>query len=51
MPVYAGHAELANYVGVDTFAITAVPEPETWALLLAGIAGLGALKRRRAARR
>ena len=48
--VYTGPADLANYVGVDTFAV-AVPEPETWALLLAGLAGLGVLKRRRAVRR
>ena len=37
--VYTGPADLANYVGVDTFAV-AVPEPETWALMLAGLAGL-----------
>ena len=48
--VYTGPADLANYVGVDTFAV-AVPEPETWALLLAGLAGLGVLKRRRAGSR
>ena len=48
--VYTGPANLANYVGVDTFAV-AVPEPETWALMLAGLAGLGVLKRRRAVRR
>ena len=48
--VYTGSADLANYVGVDTFAV-AVPEPETWALMLAGLAGLGVLKRRRALRR
>ena len=48
--VYTGPADLANYVGVDTFAV-AVPEPETWALMLAGLAGLGVLKRRRAVRR
>ena len=47
--VYTGPADLANYVGVDTFAV-AVPEPETWALMLAGLAGLGVMKRRRAAR-
>jgi len=47
--VYTGPADLANYVGVDTFAV-AVPEPETWALMLAGLAGLGMLKRRRAVR-
>ena len=48
--VYTGLADDANYVGVDTFAV-AVPEPETWALMLAGLAGLGVMKRRRAARR
>jgi hypothetical protein len=48
--VYTGSADLANYVGVDTFTV-AVPEPETWALMLAGLAGLGVLKRRRAIRR
>jgi hypothetical protein len=47
--VYTGPADLANYVGVDTFAV-AVPEPETWALMLAGLAGLAVLKRRRASR-
>ena len=47
--VYTGPGDLANYVGVDTFAV-AVPEPETWALMLAGLAGLGVLKRRRATR-
>ena len=47
--VYTGPADLANYVGVDTFAV-AVPEPETWALMLVGLAGLGVLKRRRAIR-
>jgi hypothetical protein len=48
--VYTGPADSANYVGVDTFTV-AVPEPETWALMLAGLAGLGVLKRRRAVRR
>ena len=47
--VYTGPGDLAKYVGVDTFAV-AVPEPETWALMLAGLAGLGVLKRRRATR-
>ena len=47
--VYTGPADLANYVGVDTFAV-AVPEPETWALMIAGLAGLAVLKRRRAVR-
>jgi hypothetical protein len=31
--VYTGPGDLANYVGVDTFAV-AVPEPETWTLML-----------------
>jgi hypothetical protein len=47
--VYTGPGDLANYVGVDTFAV-AVPEPETWTLMLAGLAGLAVLKRRRATR-
>lgn len=32
------------------FQLTAVPEPETWGMLLAGLGVLGALKRRRAGR-
>jgi len=47
--VYTGAADASNYVGVDTFTV-AIPEPETWALMLAGLAGLGVMKRRRAAR-
>jgi hypothetical protein len=45
--VYTGPAETANYVGVDTLTV-AVPEPETWAMLMVGLAGMGALARRRA---
>ena len=30
--------------------VTAVPEPETWALMLAGLASVGAISRRRASR-
>ncbi len=48
--VYTGPADSANYVGVDTFTV-AIPEPETWALMLVGFAGLGVMKRRRAVRR
>jgi len=35
-------------VVADAFAVTAVPEPETWALLACGLAALGAVSRRRA---
>lgn len=36
----------SNYIGVDTFAITPVPEPGSWAMLLAGMGMLGALRAR-----
>jgi outer membrane lipase/esterase len=35
-------------VVADAFAVTAVPEPETWALLACGLAALGAVSHRRA---
>jgi len=41
-PTAAAHRVIA-----DAFAVTAVPEPETWALLACGLAALGALSRRR----
>jgi hypothetical protein len=37
--------------GLQALAVAAVPEPGTWALLATGLAGLGALARRRGARR
>jgi PEP-CTERM motif len=49
--VYTGLADLSNYVGIDTFSVVAVPEPETWALFALGLGGLGVVSRRRAARR
>lgn len=49
--VYTGDADTSNYVGVDTFNVTAVPEPETWALFGLGLAALGAVSRRRVASR
>jgi outer membrane lipase/esterase len=41
-PTAAAHRVIA-----EAFAVTAVPEPETWALLACGLAALGALSRRR----
>jgi PEP-CTERM motif len=46
--------DVGDYVGVSTLGISglsvsAVPEPGQWAMLLAGLAGVGALARRRAA--
>ena len=41
-PTAAAHRVIA-----DAFAVAAVPEPETWALLACGLAALGAFARRR----
>ena len=42
--------ELAGGVsGLGSYSVSAVPEPGQWALLLSGLAGVGALARRRAA--
>ncbi|MBV9891871.1 MAG: choice-of-anchor J domain-containing protein [Rhizobacter sp.] len=45
---YFGPADLRNYVGVDSFSVTAsaVPEPGAWALMGIGLALAGALGRR-----
>ncbi len=38
-----------GYIGGSNFAVVAVPEPETYAMMLAGLAGLGLMARRRKA--
>jgi hypothetical protein len=42
--------DAAGVAGFDNVTITAVPEPGTWALLAVGLAGVGALVRRRSER-
>lgn len=42
---------VGNNLGVSGLAITAVPEPGTWALLAVGLVGVGIVARRRAVRR
>ena len=52
--VYSGPADVANYVGIDTLTVTntaPVPEPTTWLMLGAGLAGLSVLRRRATANR
>lgn len=46
--VYTGLADNANYIGIDSFSVTAVPEPGTWALMAGGLLAVGALRRRAA---
>jgi hypothetical protein len=46
---YATIAKLTNDSRQDLLVVTAVPEPSTYALMLAGLAGVGFLARRRRA--
>ncbi len=45
---YTGDWAVADYVGVDSLSITAVPEPATWALFALGAAAIVARRRRSA---
>jgi hypothetical protein len=40
---------IGNYPEVDNVSVAAVPEPETYALMLAGLGALGFVARRRRA--
>lgn len=44
---YTGPADGANYVGVDSLAVNAVPEPASMLILAGGLAALTAARRRR----
>jgi len=44
---YLGDAAALEYVGVDSVKVmTAVPEPSSWLMLVLGLAGVGALRRK-----
>ena len=47
---YFGPSDSSNYLGIDTVTVTAVPEPGTYLLMGLGLAALGALRSRKAAR-
>jgi hypothetical protein len=43
---YLGDAAAANYIGIDTVSVTAVPEPSAWIMLGLGLATLSLLNPR-----
>lgn len=43
---YTGDAAGANYIGIDTVSVTAVPEPSTYAMMGLGLAALALVRRR-----
>jgi hypothetical protein len=42
---YLGDAAAANYIGLDTITVSAVPEPSAWLMLGLGLAALPLLRR------
>jgi hypothetical protein len=44
---YTGAADFANYIGVDSLVVSAVPEPSTMLILAAGVVGLTMSRRRK----
>lgn len=44
---YVGDALAANYIGIDTVSVSAVPEPAAWLMLGLGLAALPLLRRNR----
>ena len=47
---FAGGYDSNHYIGLDNVSVTAVPEPETYAMMLAGLAAIGSIARRRKAK-
>lgn len=44
---YTGEADLSNYIGLDRFAVSQIPEPSSMLILGAGVMGLVAARRRK----
>lgn len=44
---YTGEADLSNYIGLDRFAVSEIPEPSSMLILGAGVMGLVAARRRK----
>jgi len=43
---YLGDAAVANYIGLDTVSVSAVPEPSAWIMLGLGLAAMPLLRRK-----
>lgn len=46
---YTGNADTSNYIGLDRFAVSEIPEPSSMLILGAGVMGLVAARRRKRA--